>query len=218
MPYQPHPSGAPTTSGSHATGGRGVAAGKTSDPAAQGATTDEEVGEGSDAWEAAQSILKAINFGSLLQFPNTDATASAATASSSASKATDTAPPFMSSLPPPPVAASVDVNFSSSSSGPERALVPGGATAPAQSTLSNEDRAALQAQLALLAAQLAEIADDTLEEDLQEVGMDVDGGRVIAGTVEERVGGMDVGGEEDDDDDDDMEMVHVPVHGEALRT
>ena len=33
----------------------------------EGNAVNEEVGEGSDAWEAAQAILKAINFGSLLQ-------------------------------------------------------------------------------------------------------------------------------------------------------
>jgi hypothetical protein len=33
---------------------------------------EEDVGEGSDAWEAAQNILKAINFGGLLQLSNED--------------------------------------------------------------------------------------------------------------------------------------------------
>jgi hypothetical protein len=106
---------------------------------------DEEVGEGSDAWEAAQAILKAINFGSLLQ-------------------ATAAKPAASPHRQPSPAANSVQA-VSDRVSASERMTH---ASAPAGSvqSLSERDRASLQAQLALLAAQLAEIAEDTLVSDL----------------------------------------------------
>jgi hypothetical protein len=138
----------------------------------EGNAVNEEVGEGGDAWEAAQAILKAINFGSLLQVTATK----------------PAAPPL--SQPPFP-ANSVPVGPTT-----DRALAsdtmndtPG----PGQ-VLSDMDRASLQAQLALLAAQLAEIAEDTLTNDLN--------------VTDEGVGGEegnDTAGEEDE-----MEIVDVP--------
>ena len=109
---------------------------------------NEDVEEGSDAWEAAQTILKAINFGSLLQ-------------------ASVAKPPVPANSPLAPSGSSVVV--------PDRSLAPaatvdnGAAARPVQ-VLSNRDRASLQAQLALLAAQLAEIAEDTLASDLNGPG------------------------------------------------
>ena len=139
----------------------------------EGNAVNEEVGEGSDAWEAAQAILKAINFGSILQ---------ATTAKQ--------APPLFQPSPPP----------NSVHAGPasDRALVSdamngAGAAANPVQVLSDRDRASLQAQLALLAAQLAEIAEDTLANDLNVTDED-------AGTE----GDHDTGGE------DDMEVVEIP--------
>lgn len=104
---------------------------------------NEDVEVGSDAWEAAQTILKAINVGSLLQ----------------------------ASVAEPPVPAISPLSPSAAPSG--RRLVPpdnnetdGNVAASPVHVLSNHDRASLQAQLALLAAQLAEIAEDTLASDL----------------------------------------------------
>ncbi|KAH9065464.1 hypothetical protein EDB87DRAFT_1595977 [Lactarius vividus] len=111
-----------------------------------------DVEEGSDAWEAAQTILKAINFGSLLQ--------------ASVAK------------PPVPAVSPLSPSASSAPSGstvPDRRLAPpvivddNAAAGPIQVS-SNRDRASLQAQLALLAAQLAEIAEDTLASDLNVPG------------------------------------------------
>lgn len=107
-----------------------------------------DVEEGSDAWEAAQTILKAINFGSLLQ-------------------ASVAKPPVPAVSPLSPSGSTVTV--------PDRGLAPplivgdNAAAGPIQ-VLSNRDRASLQAQLALLAAQLAEIAEDTLASDLNVPG------------------------------------------------
>jgi len=103
----------------------------------------DEVGEGSDAWEAAQAILKAINFGSLLQAATTK----------------PAAPPFRQSSPP---ANLVHVGPASDQATGSESVTPATPIQP----LSERDRASLQAQLALLAAQLAEIAEDTLASDL----------------------------------------------------
>src|SRR6266852_720280 len=97
----------------------------------------DEVGEGSDAWEAAQAILKAINFGSLLQAATTK----------------PAAPPFRQSSPP---ANLVHVGPASDQATGSESVTPATPIQP----LSERDRASLQAQLALLAAQLAEIAED----------------------------------------------------------
>jgi hypothetical protein len=109
--------------------------------------TIDEVGEGSDAWEAAQAILKAINFGSLLQ----------------ATTAKPAAPPVQQPSPP---ANSVHTGpASDQATASEMVTHPNASETPIQ-PLSERDRASLQAQLALLAAQLAEIAEDTLASDL----------------------------------------------------
>ncbi len=108
-----------------------------------GSNAVDEVGEGSDAWEAAQAILKAINFGSLLQLTT----------------AKPAAPPLRQPSPANLVPAPDQTTASETVT---HAGVPTGLAQP----LSERDRASLQAQLALLAAQLAEIAEDTLASDL----------------------------------------------------
>jgi hypothetical protein len=128
----------------------------------------DEVGEGSDAWEAAQAILKAINFGSLLQ----------------ATTAKPAAPPVPQLSP---AANSVHVGSAS-----DQATA--SATVTSIQPLSERDRASLQAQLALLAAQLAEIADDTLASDLIVTDQDA--------FVEEGDNGTEA-------DEDDMEAVDI---------
>lgn len=107
----------------------------------------DEVGEGSDAWEAAQAILKAINFGSLLQVTT----------------AKPAAPPVRQ---PSPTANSVHAGPASDQATGSETETHANATATPTQPLSERDRASLQAQLALLAAQLAEIAEDTLASDL----------------------------------------------------
>lgn len=114
----------------------------------------DEVGEGSDAWEAAQAILKAINFGSLLQ----------------ATAAKPAAPPVRQPSPP---ANSVHVGPASDQATASETVTHANASATPIQSLSERDRASLQAQLALLAAQLAEIAEDTLASDLIVTDQDV---------------------------------------------
>src|SRR5712671_3004104 len=132
--------------------------------------TNEGVAEGSDAWEAAQAILKAINFGSSLQ----------------ATAVKPTAPPLRQAPPP------VNLALAGSTPATDRTNDASAASAPAH-VLSDGDRASLQAQLALLAAQLAEIAEDTLASDLNVTDED-------AGAEE----GNGTAGE------DDMEVVDIP--------
>ena len=107
----------------------------------------DEVGEGSDAWEAAQAILKAINFGSLLQ----------------STTAKPAAPPVQQASPP---ADSVHAGPASDQATTSETMTHANVSAAPVQPLSERDRASLQAQLALLAAQLAEIAEDTLASDL----------------------------------------------------
>ncbi|KAI0269788.1 hypothetical protein BC834DRAFT_967529 [Gloeopeniophorella convolvens] len=157
-------------------------------PAEPDGANADDVGEGSDAWEAAQTILKAINFGSLLQAAN----------AKPAEPAIDPSPP--AAAPAAPVVAS---------GGPPSApatLPNNGARASVLAVntpqaLSDRDRASLQAQLALLAAQLAEIAEDTLAGDLDESGVNID--------VEGEHGAVE--DDEDDDDDDNLDMEPVPI-------
>jgi hypothetical protein len=134
----------------------------------------DEVGEGSDAWEAAQAVLKAINFGSLLQVT----TAKPAT-------------PLVRQPSPP--ANSVPAGSASDQMTAGQTVTQASAPAVPVQPLSGRDRASLQAQLALLAAQLAEIAEDTLASDLIVTGQDAladDGNGTVA-------------------DDDDMEAVAI---------
>ena len=114
--------------------------------------TSEDVGEGSDAWEAAQNILKAINFGDYFQQHD---------------------PSSSSEMPQ---------NQSTPSVSPEGQQIPSMSTDP-HSTVqdrdgddkepSRVDRAGLQAELALLAAQLAELGESTGSEDLAGVSEDM---------------------------------------------
>jgi hypothetical protein len=141
----------------------------------EGNAANEDVGEGSDAWEAAQAILKAINFGSLLQV--------------SAAKPV-AGPPLCQ---PSPLANSAHAGPASDRAPASNAMTDASVAASPVKGLSDRDRASLQAQLVLLAAQLAEIAEDTLANDLNVT--DEDAG------VEE---GNGTAGEEDD-----MEVVDI---------
>jgi hypothetical protein len=115
---------------------------------------NEDVEEGSDAWEAAQTILKAINFGSLLQASVAKPSVPTISPLSPLAPSGSTVPVPDRRLTPP---VTVDNNMTNAAAGPVQVL-------------SNRDRASLQAQLALLAAQLAEIAEDTLASDLNGPG------------------------------------------------
>ncbi|KAI0252334.1 hypothetical protein BJV78DRAFT_1201820 [Lactifluus subvellereus] len=138
-------------------------------------TVNEDVEEGSDAWEAAQAILKAINFGSLLQVAATKPLGQLSNPAGSAhiGAASDGAPVAI------PHANDRMIEISADTSSVH--------------VLSDRDRASLQAQLALLAAQLAEIAEDTLASDLN-------GAEEGKGTAGEEEGYQ-----------DDMEPVHIPA-------
>jgi hypothetical protein len=131
-------------------------------------TASEDVGEGSDAWEAAQAILKAINFGSFWQAAASKPAAPSFSPLSNSASSADIGATSDGALAvvPVPNTNNRSVNAATSS----------------VHVLSDRDRASLQAQLALLAAQLAEIAEDTLASDLN-------------GAVE----GKDMTGEEGDD-------------------
>ena len=94
-----------------------------------------------DAWEAAQHILSAINFGSLQCQSSWKAQSNATSGSSQ-----------RSSAPEPPIMASLSADATE-----EDGL--------GRATLTDEERASLQAQLALLAAQLSEIASEDTEDD-----------------------------------------------------
>jgi hypothetical protein len=110
-------------------------------PTTTNVTAEENTAEeGGIAWEAAQNILKAINFGGLLQLPTED--------NETADKANNPAP-------------GMDVTESRAAPLLAISSTTGEATGvkAADSDPSGQNtRAGLQAQLALLAAQLAEIA------------------------------------------------------------
>ncbi|KAG8214557.1 hypothetical protein J3R82DRAFT_9619 [Butyriboletus roseoflavus] len=152
---------------------------------------DHEAGEGSDAWEAAQNILKAINFGQ-------------------ENKAGESP---MSANP---------LDLQATGGGPGKPSSDPGAIVPEESAgsrldgvgisaeLNAEQRAALQAQLALLAAQLAELADvseDELSHNL-EVSQRI---AVMSRTHTPQVLGGGSGHGDDSDVDDNEDMVEVPV-------
>jgi len=144
-PYSRHgPSGPPPVSKEGSAEQQSATA--VSGEAAPESNVIDEVGEGSDAWEAAQAILKAINFGSLLQ----------------ATTAKPAPPVRLPSLP----ANSIHAGPVSDQATASETMTHTNAPATPIQPLSERDRASLQAQLALLAAQLAEIAEDTLASDL----------------------------------------------------
>ncbi|KAF7980482.1 hypothetical protein HWV62_37968 [Athelia sp. TMB] len=141
----------------------------------------EDIGEGSDAWVAAQNILKAINFGSLMDL-NVGNEEVVATGVHEAGEQQLTQPP--------PLQAS---SHESSSAGVE----PVSPRAPPVE-LSPQDRAALQAQLALLAAQMAELAEDDGEEGLAQKLSSAMAGVPLTRVVDEDY--------DESDEDADMEM------------
>jgi len=198
------------------------------------------------AWEAAQHILEAINFGSFGLQAADSAPGAPPTVDGGASAA-------MSH--PPPLIASTGIDLSATISE---------SSVDVRTTLTDEERASLQAQLALLAAQLVEIADaeDDVDDDwgkpapvlqsadvsgisgaaerapgIMEKGKDVtrndnqlDGNvtderqleqavaMMVDGIVEVAAASLGAGDDEESDEDEDMEMVEVPTYVEALRT
>ncbi|KAI6147096.1 hypothetical protein BKA82DRAFT_4149533 [Pisolithus tinctorius] len=144
-----------------------------------------DTGEGADAWEAAQSILKAINFGQLLHMSEGDMAGNPGTTSTERPSASSTE------------------SLDSQAVSRDRAV---GESGP-QVELTGEQRAALQAQLALLAAQLAELAD--VSEDEYSHGPEVVQGkdRTAVASVPEGAGSR----ESTEDEDDDMDMVEIPM-------
>ncbi len=119
---------------------------KTNSGVSAAAGANDEAG---DAWAAAQHILQAINFAGSSSQPESSSSAAA------------------SNVVQPPIMASLDINYNLNL---DRAVGTDvtGDDGLGRATLTDEERAALQAQLALLAAQLSEIAD--LEDD----GVDTD--------------------------------------------
>ncbi|KAG2071359.1 hypothetical protein BDR04DRAFT_1098409 [Suillus decipiens] len=173
---------------------------------------ENQVREGSDAWEAAQNILKAINFGQLFQSSNEDG------ALIRADSAT------VAQAPPPVFAGSVDVSSTSNDqpvSTTSTSLPPRNTEALSRTELNSDERAALQAELALLAAQLAEFADVSEDELAQDLNppRSIEGDYVSVATTklhdpsESAQPPADHISNSDDDDDDDMDMVevHVPM-------
>ncbi|KAF8626372.1 hypothetical protein AX15_005022 [Amanita polypyramis BW_CC] len=126
-------------------------------PTTTSASRDEHSSdrEARDAYETAQSILKAINFGGLLQLSNEHGT-------ESANKVTDSVIAEGITLEPTRVETSDGAPPMITSSNGR--LVDRGATAAREmeAITMGPPRAELQARLALLAAQLAEIAEEQL--------------------------------------------------------
>lgn len=186
------------TSGSgHAQGSRGSSGTASQKQAAH--AVDHETGEGSDAWEAAQNILKAINFGQLFQISNEENKAGESSASG-------------------------DPHNQQTTDGPDKPSLLSDAIAPGEypgsrldgagksAEVNAEQRAALQAQLALLAAQLAELADvsenelsHNLEVSQRTVAMSE------AHTPLVLCKGSGPGKDSDNDDNENMEEVPVPM-------
>jgi hypothetical protein len=163
-----------------------------------GATTNEDTGEGSDAWEAAQNILKAINFGSLIQMDQKEAQGGSEAATSSSA-----VNPTVQEDGVLPQADTAGVDHPSST-GPDK-LKP-------SVELGAQDRAALQAQLALLAAQMVELAEG--EEDSLARGLST---AMVGRPITQAAANRD--NQVDDEGNEDMERVDVPVaSSDALRT
>lgn len=159
---------------------------------------EQGTGEGNDAWEAAQNILKAINFGQLFQI---------------SSEENKSGEPSMSGDSQNQLAAA-DVRADKSSLAPGAVL---GASASSrldgvgkQVELDAEQRAALQAQLALLAAQLAELADVTGDELSHNLEVS-QRGTVMSDAHTSQVLGEGSGLGDVGDDNDNEDMVEVPV-------
>lgn len=161
---------------------------------------DHDTGEGSDAWEAAQNILKAINFGQLFQISNEEN--KAGEPSTSARSINQQASADRSDKPSLALGTVLlDELPGSRPEGVEKSI-----------ELNAEQRAALQAQLALLAAQLAELADvseDELSHNL-EVSQKA---TTMSGAYTPQVPdeGSGLGDEGDDEDNEDMVEVPVPT-------
>ncbi|KAI0631982.1 hypothetical protein C8Q77DRAFT_1123138 [Trametes polyzona] len=128
----------------------------------------DESGEGSDAWEAAQHILKAINFANL-ELPGSSSNEPSAPAASNT-----TGPAAAQGSSGQEGDGTDSSNLAECTSEADltamlSALVnAAGAAAPMEpprASLTEDERAALQAQLALLAAQLTEIAEGEEEEE-----------------------------------------------------
>jgi hypothetical protein len=169
------------------------------DATGNGATTTEDTGEGSDAWEAAQNILKAINFGSLIQIDQENTQGAGKT--SNGNTATGIVRDETAVLPP-----------TISSKGVDSSVM--GSAAADTGEFGPQERAVLQAQLALLAAQMAELADGG--EDALTSGLST----VMTGLPTTQVADEKIQDEEDGegDDDDDMEMVEFSADSDVLRT
>jgi hypothetical protein len=160
---------------------------------------DHEIGESSDAWEAAQNILKAINFGQLFQISNEENRGGE--------------PSTFGKLP----------NQQATPDGPDKPSLTSGAVFREESAnsrldgagksteLNVEQRAALQAQLALLAAQLAELADvseDELSHNLEVSQKTADTSDAYTPQVLGEGSGL---GDNSDDDNEDMVEAPVPM-------
>lgn len=133
--------------------------------------------------------MKAINFGQLLRMPEEETADGTGTASTSAERQL---------LP------SNETNDSQAAPAKDDCA----ATASvSQVQLNGEERAALQAQLALLAAQLAELAEvseDELSQDLN--GIQGEDATVSAGMLEGTRSRGDT-----DDENDSMDVVEIPI-------
>ncbi|KAI0713996.1 hypothetical protein C8T65DRAFT_573906 [Cerioporus squamosus] len=129
-PYSSHPGYHPPQPAAH----NKAPAPTSSDNASAGKSADAK--EDGDAWEAAQHILQAINFGGLTQ-TNGNA-ASSGTSAPQPTTGEDELAAVLSALASAAAASNAE---------------------PPRSTLTDDERASLQAQLALLAAQLTEIVD-----------------------------------------------------------
>jgi len=156
----------------------GYPPGYPSHPGTDAAAAEEETGEGSDAWEAAQNILKAINFAALIQLGE-----------------------------------EAEKNAGEAGDGAANGIARGGTG----HQLNADDRAALQAQLALLAAQMAELAEGEEDAPTRELGAATVGAPTTkvneTNVVVDNEDGNAIAeenNEDDEDDDDDMEMVDVP--------
>ncbi|PCH40278.1 hypothetical protein WOLCODRAFT_162233 [Wolfiporia cocos MD-104 SS10] len=152
--YPPYPPPPDAVSSAHAKPGiQSSTSASSSGPASDTKESEDRDGtviDDTSAWEAAQHILKAINFVSL--------DASGPTAGFGSTSGLGGVPQANASHPPPHIAAQ----------GFNPSVFPSGSAAQQRTALTDDERASLQAQLALLAAQLVEIADADEEEEEEE--------------------------------------------------